>query len=387
MIDGEEIQKIVVTCMPGLEEVLTKEIEDLGYPIISKRSKAITTEGVLEDTYKLNLWLRTGSSVLLRIAAFKAAHPDQLYKRAINIPWGIILDKSGYFSIDSFVRNQHINDNRFANLKLKDAIADYFMKKYNSRPDSGPSKEGVSFYIHWIEDDVAIYIDTSGTALTRRGYRIETGPAPLNEALAAGIVLSSNWDRRSPFINPMTGTGTLTIEAALIAYNIAPGLLRNEFSFFYLKNFEKDKWSKLFEAANKAIKKEGPQIIGTDKSRRIIQSAVKNSKKAGVDNLITYYACDFANTKIPEEKGGVVVFNPEYGERLGDLTELEGTYARIGDFLKQECSGNTGYVFTGNLDLGKRVGLKTYRKLVFFNAKIECRLLEYNLYDGSKEIT
>lgn len=385
MSDVSAVQKIIITCLPGLEGTVEMELKQLGFKVIDSRPKAVTTEGNIADTYKMNLWLRSASNVLYRIAAFKCSHPDHLYKTAVKIPWASFMTHKEYFTVNSFVVNKFINDTRFANLRLKDAIVDYFYKKFDKRPDSGSHRDGVSYFLHWINNDAAIYIDTTGKPLTRRGYRVETGPAPLNEALAAALVLNTSWDKKSPFINPMCGTGTLAIEAALIAYNIAPGLLRDDFSFFHLRDFNKEQWSQLFNEAKNGVYQEGPTMVGTDKSRRIIRSSIKNATKAGVANFIEFYPGDFEKTRIPEGEEGVVIFNPEYGQRLGDVTELERTYARIGDFLKQSCVGYTGYVFTGNLDLAKHVGLRSDQRITFFNARIECRLLEYNLYDGSKK--
>ncbi len=227
-------------------------------------------------------------------------------------------------------------------------------------------------------------MNTSGRKLADRNYRKIPHKAPMQETLAAAVIMATGYDGSVPLVNPMCGSGTLAIEAALIASGRAPGLLRGNFGFMHHMGFDADAW-KTMRIEAKKIRNKGPiaPIIATDIDERAIWAARKNAETAGVHHMIQFDECDFAATMIPPEDG-IVILNPEYGERLGETSELEGTYKRIGDFLKQSCAGWTGYVFTGNLDLAKKIGLRISRRLEFMNAKIDCRLLKYELYRGTR---
>ena len=386
MIDHNIQSEIVISCLPGLGETLASEMQRLHFPVEEVRSRMVKTRGSLLDTYYLNLWLRTASHVHYKLKTFGAANPDELYDQAGKLPWEDYIEVDGYFSIQSVVHNEHIRDNRFANLRLKDAIADRFMKKFGKRPDSGPDAIGVGVYLYWEGNNATLYLDTSGRTLFKRGYRVRTVDAPMSEGLAAAVIYSTDWDGVSPFINPMCGSGTLAIEAALMACNIPPAWLREDFGFMGIKGFDEGHWSKVKKEAADSIRQEVPAIFyASDKKRSALQAAEMNAKKAGVYDLIHFEAIDFVRSEVPQAEAGVVVFNPEYGERMGESDKLKETYQRIGDFLKQKCVNYTGYVFTGNSDLAKSVGLKTSMRKPFYNAKIECRLLEYKMYTGTKK--
>ena len=227
-----------------------------------------------------------------------------------------------------------------------------------------------------------MYLDTSGEPLSRRGYRKMPARAPMQETLAAAVILSTSWRGGGHFINPMCGSGTLGIEAALIGLDKAPGLLRNDFAFMHLRNFRQGEWSALRQEARRKTRKGlGGRMILTDIDPDAVEAAKKNALTAGVEHLIEFGLCDYTQTLVPAE-GGLIILNPEYGERLGQIRELERVYKGIGDFFKQHAQGYTGYVFTGNRDLAKKIGLKTRRRFIFYNSQIECRLLEYELYEG-----
>jgi putative N6-adenine-specific DNA methylase len=236
-----------------------------------------------------------------------------------------------------------------------------------------------------MEDQASIYLDTSGETIAKHGYRKIPGKAPMMESLAAAAILASNWSTEQCFINPMCGSGTLAIEAACIAAKKAPGLNREKFGFQYFKGFDENLWETLKKEAVEAEVAPNIRIIATDHSRLALQAAEQNAAAAGIGDYIEFKKCDFRDTPIPEEDG-VVLLNPEYGERLGEEAELAILYQQIGDFFKQDCKGKTGYIFTGNLQLAKKIGLRTKRRIPFMNAKIECRLLEYELYQGTKKV-
>jgi len=377
--------KILITCAKGITPYLSAEIEQLGMPVISETAASIGTEGTFEDAMQLNLMLRTGLRVLYLIKEFKADDSDELYREVSNIEWENIIDEDGYLSVSSSVDNPTIRDSRFPNVRCKDAIVDRLIEKRGRRPDSGPLQDRTVINLYWKDDNCAIYIDTSGEPLSKRGYRMIPLKAPMQETLAAAVIMATKWDRDSNFINPMCGSGTLAIEAAMAALDMPSGILRDNYGFMHVKWFDPKAWQNILAEAKTKIKKSiKSKIIATDIRRDAVDAARKNASTAGVAHLIDFRACAFEKTEIPEGSG-VVILNPEYGERMGNITELESVYHSIGDFFKNSCRGYTGYIFTGNMELAKKVGLRAKRRIQFFNSAIECRLLEYELYEGSKK--
>jgi len=383
----EQSSDILITCASDLIPLTGREINDLSIPIKQILPHGIVVEGTAQTAMYLCMHLRTANKVLFLLKEAKANTPDDLYKVSKNIPWDNFFGNDSYFSIDSFVQNSTIRDTRFANVKCKDAIADYFVEKTGKRPDSGPLRDKVVIFIYWRESSLSIYLDLSGEPISRHGYRINPWKAPMAEPLAAGVVITSEWDPATPFINPMCGSGTLAIEAALIGTNKIPGLVRNEYAFQHINGYEKAIWDTMKKMALKHVKDSLPyKIIASDHDQRALDAAKGNAEKAGVDHLIDFVLSDFQDTPVAEGAEGVVILNPEYGERLGNEESLELTYKEIGDFFKKKCGGYKGFVFTGNLELAKCVGLKPKRKIKFFSAKIECRLMQYELYSGTKRI-
>lgn len=378
---------IFITSSKRITPYLEMEIKELGFKIKKTYSTGIELTGTLNDCIHLNLNLRCASQVLYSLKSFPCKNADELYKVVSDIQWESIIEKSGYFSITSSVTNTTINNPLFANVKVKDAIADRFRNKFNERPDSGSVLNKTVINLFWKDDLAEIFIDTSGETLSKHGYRKIPGKAPMLESLAASTILATNWDRRSAFINPMCGSSTLAIEAAMLATNRRPGLFRDNYAFMHIIGYDENFYLKEKEKLLSQIKiVPGLSILATDISADAINISKINAGAAGVSDLIEFKVCDFSETQIPPNEKGIVFFNPEYGERLGDEIELEQTYSAIGDFLKNECKGYTGYVFTGNLNLAKKIGLKPKRRIEFFNGKIDCRLLEYELYSGSKRI-
>ena len=377
--------RIIVTCAKGVPPFLKEEILSLGLPVLSEGISHVGTEGTINDAMRLNLFIRTGQRVLFLLEQFDAQDAEQLYGRVFQIPWEDYLPKDGYLSVTSSVDNPEIKDSRFANLKCKDAIVDRFNEKFGQRPDSGPERKGSVVHLYWQGERCHLFLDTSGEPLSRRGYRKIPLKAPMQETLAAAVILATGWKGEGSFVNPMCGSGTLSIEAAMVALGRAPGLLRSNYGFMHLKGFDESSWKAMRKETRAMAKRSwAGRIIATDISREAVQAARQNAATAGVEQGIDFSVCDYGATPIPEG-GGVVLLNPPYGERLGERKELEELYKGIGDFFKKRCKGYRGYIFTGNLDLAKRVGLRTKRKIPFFNGEIECRLLEYELYEGSKK--
>ena len=384
-MDMHKKETLVVTCTRGASDYLRREIEELGYKVNSLAETRIEITASLYDAMRLNLILHTGVNVLCLLKQFSCKDPDELYREVVSFPWEEYIDPSEYLSVVSRVNTFTIDNSVFASRKTKDAIVDRISDKCGSRPDSGPDRDNVVINLYWNGDSCWIYLNTSGKKLSDRSYRKIPHAAPLRETLAATLLRATGFDGSQTLVNPMCGSGTLAIEAALIALNRGPGLLRSNFGLKHIKGFDEKTWSALRKEVRAESKKELPfRIIATDIDRRAIEAAKKNAQTAGVDQLIEFHVCDFNDTPIPEEKG-IVILNPEYGHRLGKQQDLEGIYKGIGDFFKKKCTGYTGYVFTGNMNLAKKVGLRTSRRLIFFNARIECRLLEYHMYKGSKE--
>lgn len=387
-----EIQSIVVTCAPYNSPLLIQELKSLGYPIKGHSILEVSTEGSLQDCMYLNLHLRTAHRVLYKLKGFRCANADHLYKQLQMIKWERHVPADSYFSVGSYVRNPSIRDGRFANLRVKDAIVDYLQRKYNRRPDSGPRQDKIVIFLHWRENDAGIFLDTSGESIARHGYRRVTVEAPMQEALAAAVIYSTRWQASSPLVNPMCGSGTLAIEAALLKAQKAPGLLRDNFAFMHLKTFDRDAWSRMRAEAESAYREaitafanQMPSIIASDQDNEAVAAAKKNATQAGIAGLIRFEVTDFRDTELPPpDEHGIVVINPPYGERLGEQEELANLYREIGDFFKKKCAGYWGYIFTGNLSLAKQVGLRTKQRIEFMNAKIESRLLEYELYTGKR---
>jgi putative N6-adenine-specific DNA methylase len=376
---------IIITCHKRIAPYLEAEVKALGFAIDEIFITGIKLQGTINDCIKLNLNLRCASQVLYSLKQFTAHDGDDIYNALKDFQWESILPDPGYFSVTSNVNNPTINNSMFANLRVKDAIVDRIRDKRGTRPSTGAELTGTVIHLFWKNDDAEVFVDTSGDSLARHGYRKIPGLAPMLEGLASATIYATVWDRQSPFINPMCGSGTLAIEAALIATNRRPGLYRTNYAFMHIQGYDETVYQKedaLLE--EQIIDVPGLKIIATDYNPKAIENAKKNAVAAGVQKLIDFDVCDFAKTEVPQDAKGVMMINPEYGERLGDIKELEETYARIGDFMKQQCGGYYGYIFTGNMELAKKIGLKAKRRIEFYNSTIDCRLLEYELYSGSR---
>jgi putative N6-adenine-specific DNA methylase len=273
----------------------------------------------------------------------------------------------------------------FVNVKVKDAIVDRMREKTRKRPDSGSSLDKAVIHLFWRDNRAEVFLDTSGETLSKHGYRKIPGKAPMLEGLAAATIMATKWDGTSPFVNPMCGSSTIAIEAVLMATNRRPGLFRTNYAFMHVKGYDDNFYALEYRKLEDQIKDvPGLQVIASDISEDAISISKVNASIANVEKYIDFSVCDFEQTKLPEGPG-VIYFNPEYGERLGEASALEKTYERIGDFMKKKCQGYTGYIFTGNLELAKKIGLRASRRIEFYTARLDCRLLEYELYAGTKE--
>ncbi len=380
--------KIIITCNKWLAPALRSEVISLGFDVDRVFQTGVELTGTVNDCIRLNLNLRCASQVMYSLKTFICNHPDELHQNLVSIPWETMIKPDGYFSVISNVFNDTISTNLFANLRVKDAIVDRMREVSGKRPSTGSELAGAVVYLFWKNDEAEIFLDTSGDSLARHGYRKLPGKAPMLEALAAATILSTKWNKFGAFVNPMCGSGTLAIEAALIATKRAPGLFRNNYAFMHIIGYDKTVYEKERTIIEEQVRHlPNLVIIASDISREAIKVAKINASVAGVEDLIDFQVCDFEATKMPEpEEGAILMINPEYGDRLGEEVELEATYARMGDYMKNKCKGMTGYIFTGNLELAKKIRLKPSRRIEFFNATIDCRLLEYELYAGTKRV-
>jgi len=380
-----EKRRILITCARGTPGILSDELQALRFPVRAMQETALETEGSLADTVRLNLSLRTAQRILYLLDAFPAGQAQDLYRRLVTLPWERFIAADGYLSVTSSVKTDAVNDTRFANVKTTGAIVDRIREKQGRRPDSGPGRQGAVVHLHWEGDHCEVWLDTSGEPLSRRGYRKIPLAAPMQETLAAAVVLAAGWAGTGPLLNPMCGSGTLAIEGALIALGRAPGILRQNFGFMHILGYDRSAFEReREELKKKARRKVYASIVATDIRPDAVEAARQNARTAGVEQFIEFNVCDFRETPVPGGDG-VVILNPEYGERMGDAAKLGEIYKAIGDFFKSRCLGYRGYIFTGNLDLAKRVGLRTKRRIPFYNGPIECRLLEYELYRGSRK--
>ncbi len=379
------IAPVTITCNKRLAPYLEQEVRELGFEPDEVFITGVRLRGTINDCIKLNLNLRCASQVLYSIRQFDAVNADDIHRNLVSYPWEKIIPAKGYFSVTSNVMNDTINNNMFANLRVKDAIVDRMREKTGERPNTGADLAGAVIHLFWKNESAEVFIDTSGDSLARHGYRKIPGRAPMLEALAAATILATRWDKRSPFVNPMCGSGTVAIEAALIATNTRPGLFRLNYAFMHLIGYDERIYDAEMTMLNNQITDlPDLRIIATDYSDMAIANARKNAIAAGVAAMIEFSVCDFQATEVPEGGKGVMFMNPEYGERLGNETELENTYLQIGDFMKKKCGGYWGYIFTGNLELAKKIGLKAKRRIEFYTSIIDCRLMEYELYEGSR---
>lgn len=376
--------RVIITCSKRLAPYLEQDVTELGFPAERVFPTGVELKATVTDCIRLNLNLRSASQILYSLKTFSANSPDDVYRHVKDFPWEELLEPHSYFTVTSQAEHPTVNNSMFVNVKVKDAIADAMREKTKKRPDSGPAHDKAVIHLFWRENRAELFLDTSGETLSKHGYRKIPGKAPMLEALAASTIMATKWDLISPFVNPMCGSSTVAIEAALIATNRRPGLFRTNYSFMHVKGFDEDAYAREYRRLEEQIREvEGLEIIATDISDDAISISKVNAGLAGVEKYIQFAVCDFEQTKIPGTPG-VIYFNPEYGERLGEVAELTQTYERIGDFMKKKCQGYTGYIFTGNLDLAKKIGLKAMRRIEFYTAKLDCRLLEYELYGGTR---
>ncbi|RIJ41952.1 THUMP domain-containing class I SAM-dependent RNA methyltransferase [Pontibacter oryzae] len=383
--NSNENFNIVATTLAGLEEVLAQELRDLDMEFVKVGNRAVSCSGNLRQLYEANLWCRTAIRILRPIRNFKARNEKELYDQVQKTDWSEVFDLNMTFAIDAVVSHSTFEHSLYVSQLTKDAIVDQFRKKTGERPSVDRIRPDVRLNLHMHENMVTLSLDSSGDSLHRRGYRLQTNVAPLNEVLAAGIIGLSGWDKKSAFIDPMCGSGTFLIEAALMAQNMAPGLFRRDpYGFEKWKDYNEQLFEMVWNTAEaKAKTAPQAQIIGYDLDADYIEAALGNIENAGLQGVIKLEQANFFDTKAPADHG-VVVMNPPYNERI-QSDDINLLYKNIGDTLKQNYQGFDAFVFTGNLEAAKSIGLRTSRRVPLYNGSIECRLLKYELYRGSRK--
>ncbi|MGV3459433.1 MAG: THUMP domain-containing class I SAM-dependent RNA methyltransferase [Flavobacterium sp.] len=366
----------------GFEEILAKELQQLGAQEVEQGVRMVSFKGDKGFMYKANLALRTALKILKPIYGFRAYNESSLYKGMQSLDWSQYLSANQTFVIDVTLYSDHFNHSQFVALKAKDAIVDQFRDKFGKRPSIDKDHPDVRINLHIHGEEVSVALDTSGASLHHRGYRTATNIAPINEVLAAGMLLLSGWDGSSDFLDPMCGSGTILAEAAMIACNIPSNINRKEFAFEKWNDWDNDLFDKIIDSLMSKTREFHYTIKGTDKAPSAVAKAKDNIRNANLDEYVTIIEENFFDSQ-KETRGPLhMVFNPPYGERL-DI-QMERFYREIGDTLKQSYPNTNAWFITGNLEALKFVGLKPSRKIKLFNGKLEARLVKYEMYEGSK---
>lgn len=383
----QEIQnndfEMVATTLFGLEEVLASELLKLGARDIKLLKRAVSFVGDTGFMYKANFCLRTALRILKPIASFTVSDDKNLYDRVKKVDWKKYLHEDDSLAISSSLSTDIFNHTQYISQKTKDAIVDQFREETGKRPSVDLDNPTVRIHVHIQGNVCTLSLDSSGDALYKRGYRNEVNLAPLNEALAAGMIMLSGWEPHKVFIDPMCGSGTLAIEAAMIATNVPAGYYRKSFGFQKWHDYNEELFKKITESAIDKINDNKPTIMGSDLSPHVTRKAKQNVKEAKLDDTITISNLAFESFD-PPAKNGVVIINPPYGERM-DKDNIETLYKMIGDTLKKKYAGYTAWIITSNPEGMKSIGLRPTRKIHLFNGALECRFLKYELYEGSKK--
>jgi len=380
----EENFKMVAKTFFGFEEILAKELLQLGAQQIKPGNRMVSFVGDLGFLYKANLCLRTALKILKPIHTARVQDEDALYQLFYDFPWEDFLDVDSKFVIDSVVHGTLFTHSQFASQKAKDGLVDQFRDRYNERPSVDLNRPDLRINLHIQEDFCTVSLDSSGASLHHRGYRTATNIAPLNEVLAAGLIQLSGWKGNTDFLDPMCGSGTIVIEAAMFASNIPANINRKQFAFEKWTDWDADLFEKIQESQLKRIKNPGIQIKGSDKAPSAIEKATINVENTNLSEFITLEKKDFF--QIDKETSGPLhlLTNPPYGERLdGDMNAL---YQGIGDAFKQSFPNTQAWLISSNMEALKCVGLRPSRKIKLFNGKLESRLMFYPIYEGTKRV-
>jgi putative N6-adenine-specific DNA methylase len=370
-------ERYFATCGRGIEPMLAGELAELGADEVVPGRGGVHFAGPPQLLYRANLWLRTAVRVLWPIVEAPCSSPDELYDLVRSVDWSRYLTPDHTLAVDCNVRDSNITHSKYAALRVKDAICDQFVERTGRRPSVDVQAPMLGFNLHVYRNQATLSLDSSGESLHKRGYRPILTRAPLNEALAAAILLRTGWRGAVPLADPLCGSGTLPIEAAWLALRRPPGLTRRRFGFMGWMSYDVELWTHLRDEARRGVLKALPSpIYGSDVRGDAVSFSISNAKAAGIGHLLRFHKRDLRDFR-PEGEPGVIVCNPPYGERIGDERELMGLYNLLGEVHAQRCGGWTMWVFTGNPRLAAAIGLKPTEEVPLFNGKIPCRLLRF----------
>jgi putative N6-adenine-specific DNA methylase len=381
----QENFQMTATTLFGLEEVLAKELTDLGAQEVKQGNRSVSFQGDKGFMYKANIALRTAIRILKPIKRFKVRDEEDLYKKVKQIRWDKYLEVDGSFIINAAIHQTQVSNNsHYVTLKTKDAIVDYFREKYDKRPDVDSKYPDLSIHIHISKDFCTVSLDSSGMSLHKRGYRSATNLAPINEVLAAGMLLLAGYNGDQNLIDPMCGSGTLLIEAAMIANQIPANINRKHFGFENWNDFDEDLFFIIQESLLKKIRSSPCKIMGFDKAPSAVRKAQDNVKNANLEEFIGVHHVNFFLSNKEVFGRTMLMFNPPYGERL-QMDEIQNFYRNIGDTLKKSYPDTTVWFITSDMDALKHVGLRTSKRIILKNGPLDCRLVRYDMYQGSRK--
>lgn len=381
-MDTENL-KIQIKTFFGLEEILAEEIRKLGGKNVEVKNRAINCEGDLGFLYKINYSARTALKILIPVLTFKAWDENRFYDKLFAFPWDEYMTVDQTFAIDTTIYSERFNHSQFISLKMKDAIADYFNFKFRKRPSVDTQQPDIKFHLHIDRELVTISLDSSGDALFKRGYRKEQGEAPINEVLASGMLQLAGWDGKGNFLDPMCGSGTLLIEAAMIAMDLPAQIFRKKFGFQNWLNYDAELFQTIKEVRINRVKEFTGKIVGYDIDSTMLHASRINIEAAEMDDMIEVKEQDFFESK-KELFPLLMVFNPPYDERI-EINDDE-FYKKIGDTFKKSYPNTLAWLISSDLDSMKKIGLRPSRKIKLYNGKLECRFMQYEMYEGTKKI-
>jgi putative N6-adenine-specific DNA methylase len=377
-------QPLIATCSRGLEEVLAEELRLMRVDGISPGRGFVGYSGGLEAVYQSNLRLRTAARVVVPVARGQVRSRDELYDLATTVPWHEVVLRGQTIAVDVAGRSRAFRNTAFVAQIVKDGVVDTIRDRHGWRPSVDRSRPDVRLHLHLSDGATTLGLDSTGEQLAHRGYRPRGGPAPLSETLAAGILLLAGYDGSQPLLDPLCGTGTIAAEGALIATRTPPGL-RREFAFERWAMHDRSLFQEITRSASHEHREAPAPIVARDRDERAVQAARRNLKAAWMNRWVEVERRDALDLELPWGEGGLIVANPPYGKRVGDVKRLRNFYRRLGDSLKNNAHGATAWLLVGNRELANQVGLKATRRIPLFNGPIECRLLRYELYEGSRK--
>ncbi|HZK07644.1 MAG TPA: THUMP domain-containing protein [Bacteroidales bacterium] len=376
---------LIIKTHAGLEQLLADEVTAAGGREVQLLVRAVRCQADTATMYRINYTCRTALRVLRLITEFQANDENELYREIYKLDWPDIFPVEGTFAVNANVSRSEMTHAQYVALKVKDAVVDKFREVKGSRPNVDTDDPDMRIHIHISGSQGTVLLDSSGDSLHKRGYRRGQGLAPINEVLAAGMVLLSGWDAATDLLDPMCGTGTILSEAAMIAQKMPSGYFRKKFGFMSWPDYQPELWAQIVEVENARIQPAQCRLFGADVNQRVLAQADEVFKNTGFDKIIVLKQVAFEDSSPPSDKPGMIITNPPYGERI-QKSDLNDFYRMIGDVLKKNFAGYTAWLITSDFGALKSVGLRTSRKIILFNGPLECRYVQYQMYRGSRKV-